>query len=181
MKRIMQILLLIILAATVAGCASDEKQVKQEKQQNPSVEQQDEQQEKTPAPEFTLVDLEGRSVNLSDFRGKYVFLNFWGTNCRYCVAEMPNIQKLYEKYGNDVAIVGINIGEKPETVKNFMEKNGYNFPILLDRDGEVSAQYLVRYIPTTYIISPQGEVVTRVVQAMHYSEMENLLKKSIQK
>ncbi|ACL70569.1 TlpA family protein disulfide reductase [Halothermothrix orenii] len=127
------------------------------------------------APDFTLTKLSGEEVSLSDFRGKKVFLNFWASWCPPCQAEMPYIQKLYTEHGDDVAILGVDIGEDKGTVAEFMLVNGYTFPVALDKKREVAAKYLVRGIPTTYIIDEDGIVTHRHVGPLYYEQMTELL------
>ena len=107
---------------------------------------------------FTLKDHYGKPHTLDDYKGKIVFLNFWATWCPPCRAEMPDIQKLYERSpreGKDAVIVlGVaapKLGsEKDEAgIKAFMDKNGYTYPVLMDKEGKLFEAYSIRAIPTT--------------------------------
>ncbi|AHC14522.1 TlpA family protein disulfide reductase [Salinispira pacifica] len=112
------------------------------------------------APDFTLNYLNGDEVSLSDFRGKVVFLNFWATWCGPCRVEMPSMNDLYADLKNeDFVLLAVNQQEEPSVVSDFVDKEGYDFPILMDRNGRTSYQYGVRGIPTTYIIGPDGNVI----------------------
>jgi len=113
------------------------------------------------APAFTLVDLNGKSVSLSDFRGKIVVLNFWATWCPPCRREIPDFIDLQKEYGSrSVQIVGIALDE-PEKVQAFARQNGMNYPVLLGSD-EVSMKYGgIEGIPTTFIIDKNGRIVNR--------------------
>jgi thiol-disulfide isomerase/thioredoxin len=95
----------------------------------------------------------------SNARNEVVFLNFWATWCSPCVAELPEIQKLYEKYGDKVVFMLVT-NESPEVVKAFMEKHGYVMPVFYmgTNPPEVLAH---TSIPTTFIISREGKVVSR--------------------
>ena len=96
-----------------------------------------------PAPDFTLKDQYGAEHSLADYRGKIVFLNFWATWCPPCRAEMPDIQKLYEKYNtedSEVVILGLaspGMGSEgsDKYVANFLAENGYTYPVAMDMDG----------------------------------------------
>jgi peroxiredoxin len=113
------------------------------------------------APAFTLVDLAGKSVSLSDFRGKVVVLDFWATWCPPCRREIPdfiNLQKQYAAQG--VQIIGIALDE-PEKVQAFARDNGMNYPVLLGNDA-ISALYGgIEGIPTTFIIDKTGRIVNK--------------------
>lgn len=107
--------------------------------------------------DFSLEDLNGNKVDLSSFKGKKIFLNFWATWCPPCKAEMPDIEKLYqETKDSDLVILAVNVGEDKKTAQNFMNANKYNFTVLLDVTGEVSRLYQVTGIPTSYFIDTEG-------------------------
>lgn len=110
------------------------------------------------APDFTVEGLDGNTYRLSDFAGKTVVLNFWGSFCEPCVREMPLLQDLYEKHrDNNVVVLGSNLDEKLLTVQSFVERTGVTFPILLDHT-DIQKKYGVIYYPTTFVIDPSGRV-----------------------
>ncbi len=114
--------------------------------------------------EITLMDLNGRPVSLSDFRGKIVFLNFWTTWCYACRIEMPDMQKLHQKFKNkDFAVVTINLRESVSQVKQFFKDFKLTFTALLDSDGEVGAHFMITAIPTTFILDKQGIIIGKVM------------------
>lgn len=114
--------------------------------------------------EIRLNDLNGRPVSLSDFRGKIVFLNFWTTWCYACRIEMPDMQKLHQKFKNqDFAMVAINLQESVSKVKQFFKDFKLTFTALLDSDGEVGAQFMITAIPTTFILDKQGIIIGKVM------------------
>ncbi len=122
------------------------------------------------AVDFTLYNLKGQSHALSDYRGKIIFLNFWATWCGPCRAEMPSMQKLYESWDSDkFVMLAVNVGESQGAVSKFVEKNGYTFPVLLDQDGKVSKKYLIRGIPTTFIIDEKGRVAAKIVGSREWT------------
>ncbi|MCC0562678.1 thiol-disulfide oxidoreductase ResA [Brevibacillus borstelensis] len=111
------------------------------------------------APNFSLEQLNGPAVTLSDFRGKGVILNFWGTWCEPCKKEMPDLQKQYEAYKDKgLLILGVNIGESPVTVEPFTKQFGITFPILMDKQSEITKLYRIVPIPSTFFIDPDGKV-----------------------
>jgi len=115
------------------------------------------------APNFLLQDLDGRSVRLSDLRGRPVFLNFWATWCFFCVGEMPAMQRLADEYGARVVVLGVNVGESAADARTFAQNNGIRYPLLLDPDRAVTAAYQPRAMPTSLFIDAAG-----VVRAVSY-------------
>ena len=113
--------------------------------------------------EAKLLSTAGRSVDLDDFRGKIVFLNFWTTWCPTCITEMPSMEKLHRKLlGKNFAMVTVNIRESASQVKNFFEKYKLTFTALLDTTGEVSTDFGIRSIPTTFILDKSGQIIGRI-------------------
>jgi cytochrome c biogenesis protein CcmG/thiol:disulfide interchange protein DsbE len=115
------------------------------------------------APGFTLTDLEGRPVSLSDFRGKVVVLDFWATWCPPCKREIPDFVGLQSTYGSrGVQIVGIALDE-PARTKAFAVANRMNYPVLLGNE-EVSSQYGgISGIPTTFVLDRNGKIFRRYI------------------
>jgi peroxiredoxin len=128
------------------------------------------------APDFTLSDLTQQEVKLSDYRGKKVFLNFWATWCPPCQEEMPDIQKLHDNYGDKVTIVAVNVGESKAKAQSFMKAKEFNFPVLLDQNKQITSKYLVRGIPTTYLIDEDGIIMDKHVGILNYDQMLEKLK-----
>jgi peroxiredoxin len=125
----------------------------------------------SPAPDFQMQMPDGKTVFLSDLRGKVVMLNFWATWCPYCVIEMPYLQKAYnELAAQGVVILGINTGETGKTVQKFVNEKQLTFPIILDPDVYVSILYGARYLPTTYIIDKAGNIQDGKVGAFQSTE-----------
>ncbi|MDP3177627.1 MAG: TlpA disulfide reductase family protein, partial [Spirochaetaceae bacterium] len=89
--------------------------------------------EPVPIPDFTLPGLDGKSAKISSLRGKIVLLNFWATWCPPCRAEMPSIQRLWESQkGGAFTVMAVSVGEKESTVKAFIAKEKFGFPVYLD-------------------------------------------------
>ena len=137
-----------------------------------------------PAIPFSLTDQYGKKHTLDDYKGKIVFLNFWATWCPPCRAEMPDIQKLYERSSREgkdsVIVLGVaapKLGsEKDEAgIKAFMEKNGYSYPVLMDKGGKLFEAYGIRAIPTTYLIDRRGNVIGRVQGALSAENLEKII------
>lgn len=113
--------------------------------------------EKKEAPGFTLSDLEGKSHNLNQYKGKWVVLNFFATWCPPCREEMPEFVE-YAQSHKDIIFLAINLKEQIQKVESFAQEYKIPFPILLDADGEAANLYKVRAIPVTVIIDPEGKV-----------------------
>ncbi len=122
-------------------------------------------QEMPVAPDFTLRDLNNKSVKLSDYRGKVVFVNFWATWCPPCRREIPAFIDLIKKYGKDgFVVLGIAVDSREfAKVPGFVEQMGMNYPVLLDETGVSNLYGGIRSIPTTFVVNRDGRVVYRVV------------------
>ncbi len=113
--------------------------------------------EKIKVENFTLKDLNDKVVNLEDYRGKVIFLNFWTTWCPACLVEMPSMEKLYQEFKDkDFVILAVDMQEDSEQVKKFKARFKLSFPILLDTDGIVATYFGVNAIPVTYFIDRAG-------------------------
>ena len=108
--------------------------------------------------DFTGELADGGSFTLSDHEGKIILLNFWATWCGPCVGEMPAFPQLIEKYGDSLALVAVDSGEKTKTVTDFLDNRGYTFPVVLDTDGSISNMYPTDGIPYTLIIDTDGRI-----------------------
>lgn len=109
--------------------------------------------------DFTLIDEKGRQIPFTDFKDEVVFVNFWATWCPPCIAEMPDIQDLFEsEQTKQVKFVLISLDDDFQKAKDFVTKKGFTFPIY--RLGSaLPPVYESRAIPTTYVISPEGNIV----------------------
>jgi peroxiredoxin len=118
----------------------------------------------TEPADIRLKDIEGRQVNLSDFRGKIVFLNFWTTWCPACRIEMPSMEKLHQKFKyKDFAMVTINLQETASQVKEFFKVHKLTFTALLDSTGDVGTAFGIYQIPTTFILDKEGRIIAKAV------------------
>jgi thiol-disulfide isomerase/thioredoxin len=115
---------------------------------------------------WSLTKSNGESLPFTEIKGKVVFLNFWATWCPPCVAELPEIQRAYEKHGQDVAFILVTDQEKG-VVEAFMEKHGYKLPVYYLSSG-LPEVFNHRSIPTTYILSKDGRIVSRKTGAVNW-------------
>jgi thiol-disulfide isomerase/thioredoxin len=118
----------------------------------------------TPAPDFTVYDLEGNAHKLSDFKGKPVVLNFWASWCGPCQSEMPAFEEKYLEYGEKVHFLMVNLtdgrGETVESASGFIKGMKYTFPVYYDTAVEAARAYGVNSVPVTYFADAQGNLVT---------------------
>lgn len=132
------------------------------------------------APDFTLTDLEGSPFRLSDLRGKVVFINFWATWCPSCRAEMPEIEAIHQEYRDrGVVVVGVDILETEDKVRQFVRQGGYSWTFVIDTTGEVSSKYEVAAIPTSFFIDREGIIRAVNIGAMTKRGMEAQLVKAM--
>ncbi len=126
------------------------------------------------APDFTLLDMEGNQVKLSDFEGRMVFLNFWATWCTYCDIEMPDLQKVNDEH-EDLVVLAVNVREDKDLVQEYLDEGGYDFPVVLDEDGHMAQIYLVSGMPTTYFISDDGKLLGYQPGMLTLEQMEDII------
>lgn len=116
------------------------------------------------APDFTLQDLDGQQVSLSDYKGKVIFIDFWATWCPPCRQSIPSVEKLYDEYKDNgsFVILGINLNEDKSTILKFMEKQKVNYKVLMS-DKKVVSDYKISGIPAFFLIDQNGDIVNKYV------------------
>lgn len=130
------------------------------------------------APNFTLKDLEGKDVSLSDFRGKWVILDFWGSWCIWCIKGFPELKEAYEKYKDELVIVGIDCNESEADWKAGVAK--YELPwvnVYCPQDNSLTAEFGIQGFPTKAIVDPEGKI--RNITTGHDPEFFTALSKLI--
>ncbi len=129
------------------------------------------------APDFELPGLDERTVRLSDFRGKVVFLNFWATWCKPCREEMPSMEILYKNFERDdlvVLAVSIDRVTTKKDIPTFVKSMSLTFPILVDSWGQTDKRYKLMGVPETYIIDQQGVLREKVIGPRDWTVLDNL-------
>jgi peroxiredoxin len=129
------------------------------------------------APDFELPGLDEKSVRLSDFRGKVVFLNFWATWCKPCREEMPSMEVLYKNFERDglvVLAVSIDRVTTKKDIPPFVKSLSLTFPVLVDSWGQTDKRYKLMGVPETYIIDQQGVLREKVIGPRDWTVLDNL-------
>jgi len=133
------------------------------------------------APDFTLETLDGKTMHLSDFKGKGVLLNFWATWCQPCKIEMPWFAELQKQYGpQGLQIVGVAMDDaSPKEIGEFAHDLGVNYPILVGKEEVGNAYGGVQFLPATFYIGRDGRIVDKVVGLKGRGEIEDSIKKAL--
>lgn len=141
MKNISHLILLLSLTLLISACGQAPKVA--------TVGQ--------PAPDFTLVDLQGKIWTLSDLKGQVVFINFWATWCPPCREEMPSMQRLYTMMpAGKFKMLAVLNNDSPDGARLFAKKLNLTMPILIDQSNKAGAEYGLTGVPETYIVDKQG-------------------------
>lgn len=139
MKKIFRTLLPLLLGGLIAGGVSAKEL-------------------SGPAPDFTLKSNSGENIRLGELRGEVVLINFWASWCGPCRQEMPELEKLYQKYQKlGFTILGVNVEKDSAAGDRIADKAGLTFPVLYDTENQVSKQYKVSAMPSTVIVDRDGK------------------------
>ena len=133
------------------------------------------------APDFSLSSVDGKTLKLSDFRGKAVLLNFWATWCEPCKVEMPWFVDLQKKYGpNGLQVLGVAMDDaSPKDIADFARKMGVNYPIVIGKEAVGDEYGGIPYLPSSFYIDRDGKVVERVFGLVSKSEIEGDIQKAL--
>jgi len=125
------------------------------------------------APDFELVDMNGTTHQLSDYKGQGVFLNFWGTWCKPCEREFPLMDKQYQVFKDQgVQILAVNIAESDFVVQRYIDQRDLTFPVLIDKTKSVMETYNIRPLPTTILVNPEGRIVKIITGEMTEADIK---------
>lgn len=128
------------------------------------------------APDLTLQKLGGGTISLADYRGKKpVVLDFWASWCPNCRRDMPNLNRFWEKYKDQVEVIGVNLQESAGTVGTFIASRGISFPIALDPGGIASSAFGIRYTNTHFLINKEGDIVRAIPGDIRESDITSLI------
>ncbi|CEA02154.1 Sporulation thiol-disulfide oxidoreductase A precursor [Metalysinibacillus saudimassiliensis] len=128
-------------------------------------------------PDFTLTTMDGKEVTLSDYKGKKVILNFWASWCPPCKAEMPHMQKYYDKKAEEqnFEILAVNLTSEEKSnrlIEKFLQSYGITFPVPLDEKGNIALKYQVITIPSTFILNTDGQIEHSIIGPMNEDLLE---------
>lgn len=134
------------------------------------------------APDFELQTLDGKKMRLSDLKGKVVMLNFWATWCPPCKQEMPVMQEAYQKYKDQgFEIAAVNIGETDVAVQSFAKTQGLTFPIWLDYNKDITRQYKIGPIPSSFFIDANGIVAKKNEGPVNLAQLSGYIQELLPK
>ena len=129
-------------------------------------ETQEAEPERHTAPDFTMLDKDGNEVTLASFFGKPIILNFWASWCGPCKMEMPELQKFYEQYGEEIHFLLVSVDDDVDAAKAFIADSGYSFPVYFDTTSAGAYTYGASSIPLTYFIDAEGNLTAYYMGAM---------------
>ncbi len=177
MKKVLHngLIILVLLVIWASGCG-----VKTEREEIGELEEVvSTEKEWGNAPDFTLPDLDGNSLTLSDFKRKVIILDFWTTWCPPCRREIPDFVELYEKYKDEgLLIIGVNLDRgDSRSVKQFSENYKINYPIVLGNFNVTQDYGGIRAIPTTFVIDRKGNIKEKYVGYQPRATFEEAVKR----
>ncbi|MBZ4664171.1 MAG: TlpA family protein disulfide reductase [Caloramator sp.] len=176
MKKIVSIILVISILF-LSGCSINSKTPKDTNKTNQTEQKEENVVANDKAIDFTLKNIEGQEIKLSDYKGKAIIVNFFATWCPPCKAEFPGFIQLVDEYKNDsnVVFVFVNVGEDKKTVEAFLNERNYKIKPLLDEKTDVAALYRVTGIPTTVIINKEFNIETIHIGFMEKRDLKNYI------
>ena len=169
LKKVLIILLLFVILPSGCGVETERGEIGETEESAVT------DKEWGDAPDFTLPDLEGNSLTLSDFKGKVIILDFWATWCPPCRVEIPDFVQLYDKYEDEgLLIIGVSLDRgDSRSVKQFSESYKINYPIVLGNFNVTEDYGGIRGIPTTFIIDRKGDIKEKYVGYQPRATFEN--------
>jgi peroxiredoxin len=131
-----------------------------------------------------MTTINGEKITSKDLLGKVVLINFWATDCPGCIAEMPGLINTYKKYKNqNFELIAVSMFyDPPSHVLSFSKNNSLPFPVVLDIEKKIAAQFSnVTLTPTSFLINHQGKIINRIIGEINFDEFDSLLQKAIKK
>ncbi|AKJ42151.1 TlpA family protein disulfide reductase [Pragia fontium] len=131
-----------------------------------------------PAPTLAAYDLQGNQVSLTQWKGKYVYLNFWASNCGGCLVEMPTLEKLSQSHRDNIVVVGINTDREEANIQTLLQDRQVTFPNVRDQMAITQERYQVIGTPTSFLIDPEGKLLAQYVGMMNEPQLKAIFDKS---
>ncbi|PJF44856.1 MAG: hypothetical protein CUN55_01905 [Phototrophicales bacterium] len=129
-----------------------------------------------PVPPIVLTDIDGNRYQLDQLQGKVVIINFWTVGCGSCFFEFPLLQAVYEKFGDDILILAVNVSDLAEETRTLATNLGVSYPMFVDPEGAIFIRYFGgAVVPTTYIIRPDGTVYNAYVGPIDRTLLDAIL------
>lgn len=123
--------------------------------------------------DFSFKDINGKQHRFSDYRGQWVIVNYWSTYCGPCIAELPALKRIASQYRGKVTVLGMDAGETADhEMKQFIQQRGINYTVVPTQDSSMFALGLIYGVPTTFIVSPQGQIVDTHMGAITLQQMQ---------
>ena len=129
------------------------------------------------APDFEIEYLNGTRASLHELMRGPVILNFWATWCPPCIREMRTLQEFQEKHENEITVLGVNLGEKEETIERFLERTNITLSIAIDRNKSIEKSYNVIIRPSTFFVDKNGIIADKRLGEMTKQELEEKIEK----
>lgn len=175
-KIFLSLLIALLTVSVLSGCGSEDKSG------NNSA---GEEKQRAKAADFTVKDQYGKTHTLSKYKGKVVLISFWATWCSACRTELPYIEDIYKKYEDkkDVVILSCTSPThsnevEPEEMDAYLKEKSITHPVLYDTSGELWNSYIIRSIPTVYVINKKGEISKSYPGVMDESGLESFVEKA---
>jgi thiol-disulfide isomerase/thioredoxin len=173
MKRYSILFFLIILGLSITGCKKNVK-VESENKTSPTVENN---KSSDFAPNFDLTSTKGKTIKLSDYRGKVVIVDFWATWCPPCRKGIPDLIELQKEFKNDLVVIGVSLDQDTKSdVVPFIKKYGINYPIVYGTNQVIMDYGSINAIPTSFVINKEGKIVDKHIGLVPKSEYEKKIK-----
>ena len=125
-------------------------------------------------PNVAFQDIYGRQHQLAEYKGKWIIVNYWSPQCGPCLSEIPALKQVAAKFRDKVVILGMDAGETPDAdLRRFIRQKGINYTVVPTQDSTMFAFGLIYGVPTTYIVSPQGQIVDTHMGAVTVEQLQN--------
>lgn len=130
------------------------------------------------APNFKLNDIDGNTVELSELCGNTIVVNFWSLSCPYCLREMPDFEEVYKSSEVEFLMINVDKNEDQKKLPVYIENQGYTFRVLKDEKAQIAREYMIRGLPTTFIIDPNGKIIEKLEGAITKEQLKRALEKT---